>query len=239
MSMFPQSHWRKQEFQEGSFCHLFSISLLCSPNLPMCSSQLLSPSLFQRTPDGFDSVPLKTSSGGPDMDLWGTLPCLTCLLTWAHHLASLWQCGCHLPATPAAGNLFVVALSEEVWIPDLCFLFIEYPNLPFCLPQTCQIYPHFVYILLPRLYLVSQNGPAVRAIASSAHISYCSGTKVRPFLSTETTPPVLLFQGRSSQEFPLIIALSSWSFWERGWVRRVLASPDGPSSWLPGFISPG
>ena len=139
MSMFPQSHWRKQEFQEGSFCHLFSISLLCSPNLPMCSSQLLSPSLFQRTPDGFDSVPLKTSSGGPDMDLWGTLPCLTCLLTWAHHLASLWQCGCHLPATPAAGNLFVVALSEEVWIPDLCFLFIEYPNLPFCLPQTCHI----------------------------------------------------------------------------------------------------
>lgn len=29
------------------------------------------------------------------------------------------------------------------------------------------------------------------------------------FLSIETTPPVLLFQGRSSQEFPLIIALSS------------------------------
>ena len=178
-SMFPRSHW-KQEFQEASFCHLFSISLLCSPNLPMCSSQLLSPSLFQRTPDGFDSVPLKTSSGGPDMDLWGTLPCLTCLLTWTHYLASLWQCGCHLPATPTAGNLFVVALSEEVWIPDLCF-FIEYPNLPFCLPQTCQIYPYFVYILLPCLHLVSQNGPAFRAIASSVHISYCSGTKV--FLS--------------------------------------------------------
>ncbi|KAJ8784649.1 hypothetical protein J1605_008000 [Eschrichtius robustus] len=36
---------------------------------PPMFSQLLSPSLFQRTPDGFDSVPLKTSSGGPDMDL--------------------------------------------------------------------------------------------------------------------------------------------------------------------------
>lgn len=90
------------------------------------------------------------------------------------------------------------------------FSFYRVPKPSFLLASNLPNIPTlFVYILLPRLHLVSQNGPAVRAIASSAHISYCSGTKVCPFLSTETTPPVLLFQGRSSQEFPLIIAVSS------------------------------
>lgn len=134
--MFPQRHW-KQKFHEGSFCHLFSISLLC-PNLALCSSQLLSPSLFQRTPDGFDSVPLKTSSGGPDMDLWEALTCLLCLLTLAQHLASLWRFGCSFLQYPLLkiSSLWPYQKKFEFQIFGFFIYIYKVPELPFLLASN-------------------------------------------------------------------------------------------------------
>lgn len=150
---------RSKAWESRPSGRLPSVTVTCFPCLSLvptlcpCGSQLLSPSLFQRTPDGFDSVPLKTSSGGPDMDLWEALPCL---LPVAVTLQTCGTWGCQLPATPS--SLWPYQ-KIELLIFVVCFgflFFMEHQTLLSACLKPAK-YTHTLYVWLPCLQLGFQK----------------------------------------------------------------------------------
>lgn len=111
------------------------------------------------------------------------------------------------------------------------FFFIEYPNLFLCLPQTYQIYPHFVYCFLAYILFSKIAHPRGQTLICPEFLEFLSESNY--FLSVKLTSG-LLFEDRSSWEvfwsntgFQLMMSLEG-----RPW-------PEGQSSWQPPFISPG
>lgn len=203
MFLFPRSHWKARNCRRVLSVASFPFLSFVPPKLAHVQQPapvtISSEDSWWVWLGAAEDIPLRRPRHGPVRDTalphlpphLGTSPCKP-VATWVPP-----------PAAPTAGNLFVVAfIRRSLNSRSFVFFFIEYPNLHFCLPQICQhTHTLFIYYSLACILFPKMDQPA-RAIASSAHISYCSGTKVFLFLSIEMAPAVLLFQAEAARSFP-------------------------------------